>query len=354
MKLKKWFFLIVVLVAAGMLAGCSGAGLINTWPNVSVQDQAAYLSYGSFVYALDLNTGAQTWKYPSDKADVNKNFYAAPAAAGNQLIVGSYNNILYSLDKSSGAEMWTFSEAKGRYIASPVVVGDVILAANGDRDLYALNLDGKLLWKYETKQGVWVSPEIKDTTALLAGMDHYLYALDIKSGQELWKTDLGAAVVANLDLTDGVVYAGTLGNELIAVDTQNGQVIWRAKVDGGIWAKPLTLNGVVYVGDQAGKAYAFDAKVGTLVWKYDAPAPVVGSGAVVEGGIAFPTQNGEVVAVNAQGQKLWSRQINGKLYSNLVLSGDKILVPVTQGDGNLALVALDVNGKELWSFVRPK
>ena len=60
-------------------------------------------------------------------------------------------------------------------------------------------------------------------------------------------------------------------------------------------------------------------------------------------------EKGELRAYKlADRSPLWTRTINGKLYTTPVVSSDKIVVAVTRGDA--LLQAYDLAGNPVWSF----
>ncbi len=63
----------------------------------------------------------------------------------------------------------------------------------------------------------------------------------------------------------------------------------------------------------------------------------------------FASQAGILYAVDlATGKPLWNKTIGGKIYSDLVLSGDKILIAPLEFDA--ALVAVDFQGNNQLVF----
>lgn len=357
MKIKTFSLAILLALLAGLLSGCTGgASLATSWPGVTLDEGMTYIAYTSYVYALNQD-GTQAWIYP-EAADRNKVFYAAPAVIGDQVVVGDFKNVLYGLDQKTGKEIWSFTEAADRYIGKSLAVEDkgLVLAPNADHNLYAIDTAGKLVWKFTTGDPVWAQPVTDGDSVFVASMDGFIYALSLADGAKLWSADLGAAVVYSLALSDdgAHLYAGTLSNKLVAVNTDTGTIAWETPTAGAVWARVLQHEDTLYYGDQSGKFTALNAADGTQKWQIDAPSAVIGAAALVgEDSIAFPTEGGDVVAVNFEGTKLWTQPVNGKLYSNLVYTGEKLVVAVTQGEENLLAVALNPNGTQAWSFNQP-
>lgn len=302
--------------------------------------------------AVRLSDGSLAWHFP-EKADNRQTFYASPTLVDGQLIAGSYSNVLYSINPNSGALNWEFDQAHGRYVASASAVRDTILAPSADHTLYALDLKGNLRWKFSTGHALWASPWSDGEYVYQPSMDHFLYKLKLADGSLEWKTDLGGAAVSPpVPGNDGQIYLGTLTNEVLAVQTSDGSILWRFKTDDAVWSKPVLVENTLYVGDLKGKIYALDAANGSVKWSQEIDGSFVAAPAVNSNGLIFASEDGNLLAVSYEGQKLWTRSISGKLYTSPLVIDGKILVPVTKGED--VLVAFDDNGNQLWKFIPPK
>lgn len=355
MKPSRISLVFLFVLVGSLLASCTGRPLASSWPGLTVDSGTAYVSYASYVYAINLQNGTMIWRYP-DKADAKKVFYAQPAVAGGKVIAGDYGNTVIAINAQDGKESWVFSGPTDRFVGAPSVLDNVIFAPSTDHNLYAVDLQGNQKWVFKTGSPIWAKPVDDGKNLYVASMDRNLYAINPSNGSKLWATDLGAAVMYSLTISQdhSTLYAGTILNELIAVDAASGKIQWRFKTGGNIWSPVVEQDGALYFGDQSGKIYAVSAKDGSKKWEMDAGAPVIGEGAVIGNGLAFPTENNAVVAVDFNGNKLWNQPVNGKLYSNLVYTGDRLVVPVTSGDNNLLLVALKQDGSQVWAFNQPK
>lgn len=353
MKSKRILSITFVLMAASLLlSACSGGLAASSWPGVTVAGDVAYVAYGSEIGAVNLSTGNLTWRYP-EKVDARTTYYAAPQLDGTQLLVGDYANKLHSLDANTGTAQWAFEGATGRYIAPVKILPDAILAANADHHLYVLDRQGQLRWKFETQQGVWAQPVTDENFIYLAGMDRQLYALPMAGGEPRWTKDLGGSVVYGLALdADGVLYVSTMAKEVIALRAENGQELWRFAAQGVIWARPVVKDGKVFVGDLTGKFYGIDAKNGQAVWSVDTGAPVIAAAGQTPENLVVVNEKGDVIFLTLDGSIVWTRTVNGKLYSSPAVGEKHIVVAALEGE-NL-LVAFDFQGNQTWQFQFPK
>ena len=69
-------------------------------------------------------------------------------------------------------------------------------------------------------------------------------------------------------------------------------------------------------------------------------------------GLVFLTETGDVLLVNFEGVKQWTRSIDGQLYGTPTVGEDRIVVPVVGGEE--LLVTYDFRGNQVWTFVPPK
>lgn len=356
MKSKYLLITTSLLLLGSILTACSGGAFAATsWPGLTVASGNAFLAYNTQVYAFDASNGSELWHYP-EKPDNKITFYATPALTPDgQLIIGGFNNILYSFDPSSGQINWQFSDAKNRYIGGPLVTDKGIYAPNADKNLYALDLKGQLLWTFPTKDPNWAQPALgyQCNCLYLTSMDHFLYAINVENGSLLWQSkDLDGAIVGTPAVSqDGTIYIGTFANEMVALNAQDGSEIWRAPIEGWVWSGPTLNNGKLYFGDLNGNFYALNATDGKLIWQLkpdQLDGSISGTPLVIDNNIYFTTQSGTVYDLDTDGKIQWQQVVGGKLYGSPLDAGDLVLIAPIDTDN--ILVALTSSGAQQWAF----
>jgi outer membrane protein assembly factor BamB len=367
MKISRFLLLgFLLIISASFLSGCTGrSSLPSGWPGLLVDQNSGYLADNTFVYAVNLENGSLKWKYPTDKADKGKSFFAAPVLTedGKQLIVGGYDHVLYSLDPNTGAVLWTFPrtdkdpvKAADRYIASPLITSQGIFAPNADGFLYALDLNGNQLWPpFQNPQPLWAQPvtDGKCNCLYVSSMDHHLYAVDAATGKQIWQSqDLGAAVVAapTYDET-GTLFVGTFGNEMLALDSATGEIKWRFSTTDWVWSSAPQENEAIFFGDLKGAFYALTTS-GIAKWNKQADGVITGTPLLTKDQLFFGTENGSIYAMDHEGNPAWNTTVSGKVYSPILASGDTLYVTPSEGDA--LLIAMTTAGSIKWSFVAPK
>lgn len=354
MKTKRFSLIFVLLAASLLLSACGGSITASSWPGISTDQSIVFVANGGQLFGLNSGDGSVLWKYP-EKADIRKPFYASPTlSADGQLLVGDYDHTLYSLDPKTGSVKWTFGDAKGRYIASPLATETSIYAPCADDHLYALDLSGKLQWKFEAKSALWAKPVMAGSVLYVPSMDHFLYALDSTSGKQLWSVDLGGAALGSPALSaDGKsVMIGTIAKEMLSVATDTGKILWRFTTTGSIWAQPVVVDQNAYFGDLSGEFFAVDTTTGKQTWKIQPGGSIIGSALIDGDALVFSTETGSLVSVGTDGKIQWNRTVSGKLYTTPLKIGDRYLVGLVKADQ--ILIALDASGNQAWAFTPSK
>jgi outer membrane protein assembly factor BamB len=123
-----------------------------------------------------------------------------------------------------------------------------------------------VVWRYQTKNHITRPPAISGNRLFVPSGDHFLYALDSKTGKELWKKDLGNMVLTTPVVNGNRVYAGTASGNVFALDVSNGKVLWNFKAGGMIDCVPCSDSGGFYFGSYDYYFYKLSYE-GNLLWK---------------------------------------------------------------------------------------
>jgi outer membrane protein assembly factor BamB len=354
---KKLTLLIAIIFFSLLISACSSTIYSSTgWHGLLATADKAFLAAGTEVYAVDLNTGSEVWRYPA-KANAKTTFYTNPVLSPDgQLLVPSYDKKLYSINPATGLENWSFSGSTNRLVGSPLVTQDMIFQPSTDHFIYALDMTGKQVWKHETGGPIWAQPATLDACncIFVASMDHTVYAFESTSGRQIWQTtNLGGGIVSSPAVnTDGTIYVGTFGSEIIAIDASTGAIKWRYNTQDWVWSGPTLVKSTVYAGDLSGYFYALNASDGTALWRIQPNKSIVSPPAVINDKIYLTTEGDTLYTISANGDVTNSRLIGGTIYSSPIISGDTVLVSPTNFTSLLVAMNLDANQK--WAFTPAK
>jgi outer membrane protein assembly factor BamB len=350
----------MLALGALMLSACTGRGVSNSWHGLAADAEHAYVASSTFVYAVDLKTGNQVWRYPTE-ANAKLLFYATPVlTADGQLLIGSAGSThpFVSLDPVTGKEKWveSFTKAKGAWLASPLVYNDKIYAPNTDGYLYTLDMNGKeVADPIDMGGALWAAPATDGTSLYVTSLDHKLHIIDMASGAVADPIDLGGAAPSSPVVGADGVYVASFASTIESVQS-NGKHKVIATAENWVWGSPVFDSGTLYYADLNGKVYSLDPATGSQNWGVDvAQTDKVGivSGLLVAGDqIYAATEEGNLVALDREGKTVWEKAVGAKLYTTPVASGDLILVAPYQAD--FVLAAYDAQGKQAWTFIPAK
>ncbi|GAB4499882.1 MAG: hypothetical protein OHK003_17640 [Anaerolineales bacterium] len=359
MNMKKINLVIFLALGAVLLSACTGgrASLVNTWAGLAADEERAYLSSGSHVYAVDVATGKEVWRYPAE-TDSNIIFYANPVLTSDgQLLVGSEgnNHELVSIDPITGKDVWSapFMAAKGKWVGSPLVFNETIYAPNSDGFLYILDMSGKQVSDpIELGGALWSAPVTDGAYIYVTALDHHLHIIDPVNGKASEPVDLGGASPGSPAVGENGVYVGSFASNIEFINsTGDHKVLTTA--ENWIWGTPALDNGTLYYADLSGNLYSLDLASGRQNWgKVQPDGPIVASPLVVGDQIYVVTEAGSFLALDREGKIVWEKVVGGKIYTTPVLSGETILVAPYRAE--FALAAYDVDGKQAWTFTPEK
>jgi outer membrane protein assembly factor BamB len=209
----------------------------NNWSMAAVGDDGS-LYWGSLdTYVRSVAPdGKEIWQART------LGFVAASAAIGSDgtVYIGSFDSNLYALDPQTGAVKWKFPTSDHIY-ASAALQADAqgkttaILFGSADGSFYAVDPQGNLLWKYDTgdpirsSAALGMGPDGAGQIVYFGDGNGKLYALNTADGSIRWTFDTGSSEAELADRNDlnGSVALGRTG---IYVGGEHGQ-LWYIPYD---------------------------------------------------------------------------------------------------------------------------
>jgi len=356
-------------VAAGalLLSACGGEVPPTSFPGLTVEGDAAYLSSNLHVYKFDPRSGALAWMFPpsTENSESPRGPFAGPPLKfGDVIIVGETvdpggrpHHILYALSAQDGSERWRFSGGQREYVDGVASDGKLIFAPNGDHTLYALdpsqleNGEPKVAWTFTAKNKLWSRPLVTNGRVYQASLDHNLYALDAATGALLWTFTTGASLAAQPAIQDGTLFIGSFDQHVYAINADTGAQVWRSeRLAGWVWCDPLVVDGSVLVGDVKGGLYALDVRNGNLRWRSQVGGAIRAQPVVVGESIYIVTSDTYLYRLdrrptpNPDGyvppERVLENGLVRRLFSTPAYVDDALLVPLFDGETKLTAVNL--------------
>jgi outer membrane protein assembly factor BamB len=234
------------------------------------------------------------------------------------------------------------------------VVNNKLFAVNSDGNLYILDLeDGRSVKEATVVQlggRLWAQPTTDGERVYITSLDHRVYAVNAETYEVVWQENLGGAVPGSAVLgEDGMLYAGSLGSQLERFDPTTGNHQPVLDAENWVWSTPVIDGDTLYFSDVAGNFYSFNTSSGKLNWNPVKPdGPITASPLIQGDHVLLATESGSIFAVGSDGKVLWQEEIGGKIYTTPVTAGDLVLVAPLETE--FYLVALDPNGRQIWTF----
>jgi outer membrane protein assembly factor BamB len=362
---------------------------------LATNGELAFLAEGQSVYAINVQSGQQVWKFPPDGYAGNAGVFVSDAGVGEDIVVvgsegppGSYSGVLYGLDPATGADTatgrarWCLAfDKKGvdregcplaqggaqpgilglpqavdnRIIGGVTVADGVVYVGLASGAVYAVDATtGQDLWRFEADRDVWAAPLVTDGTVFVAALDHSLYALDVATGEPRWSKALGAALAGTPSVSsDGqTIFVGTFGSRLLALDTATGDERWSKATSNWVWSGPALDNGVIYFADVAGTVYALDAATGDEVWAPVKPGGQMRARPVLTGDLLYVgDRQGNLFALDrATGVVRHTQTLKGQILAAPLAAGDLILVAPFGGDNLVVAYTPALDTAVRWAF----
>ncbi len=250
-------------------------------------------------------------------------YSGAPGAHDNVPVVQRHRFLVLGIDRADGQQVFAKAVREdlphegGHYTgslasASPVTDGEVLIASFGSFGLYAVDLDGKLLWSRDFGRlnskhghGEGSSPALWGDTVIV-NWDHeaqsFVAALDKRTGATRWKverdevTSWSSPLILEHAGRPQVIVSGT--KRVRSYDLATGEVIWECSgLSHNIVATPVAADGMVFAASsydkQAMLAIRLEGAAGDIsdsehvVWSRIRGTPYVPSPLLVNGSLYF-------------------------------------------------------------------
>lgn len=203
-------------------------------------------------------------------------------------------------------------------------------------------------WMFETGGFVDASPLVLENTLYAASWDGHLYALD-SQGRLLWKQSLGAEIDATPIAAGGRIYLQNWKRQVVALSAATGAVDWRftypeSPADDHRQGALLPIGDLVLLPAWGGSLYALDATTGKVRWQLDGHLPLRAAPVTDGQQIYLSGGDGTFSAVSLNGKELWSNRLADPALTSAALTPYGPVVVARNGQ----LSAFTVDGGLRW------
>lgn len=208
----------------------------------------------------------------------------------------------------------------GAVAASPVIAGDLVIAACSDGSLCFLDRrTGRVLEKIHVGSAIESSPAVATGVIHVGTDDGTLVGIGLADGGERFRAKIGSMVRSSPLTAGGLVIVGTVDagaqGALVSLG-EDGRPRWTRKL-ASVFSSPALAGTAVVVGADDGSVHAFDAAKGAPVWSQRIGSKVRATPAVAGDAVYAASLDGNVVALAAaDGARRWERALGHAAYSS--------------------------------------
>ena len=222
----------------------------------------------------------QAWKTSVGKAG---RYLFSPVAVGNAVYAAGANGSVAKIDAQTGKDIW---RVKLRDDLSAGVGSDGTLTAVGGLkgDVYVLGADGKQLWTAKAPGEIISPPLVGNGLVVVRTVDGQIVAFNAQTGEQKWNYR-NRAVPLNLRVSSGMTFAGDAavlagfpGGAFAAINLQTGDYYWQTPVSypkgvteveriNDVTGPPTLLGSETCAVTFQGQIGCFDANSGRAVWE---------------------------------------------------------------------------------------
>ncbi|MFL5243769.1 MAG: PQQ-binding-like beta-propeller repeat protein [Gemmataceae bacterium] len=290
----------------------------------AIVGQTAYVGCtDELLYALDLASGKEKWKYKGAA-------FMAPASVRNgRVYIGDSDGTFHCVDAQTGKKIWTLStDAEIKSGAS--FFDNKVLFGAYDSTLYCLDKDGKEVWKFRAQGPINGSATIVDGRTFAAGCDSSLHVIDSKKGTEILAVDLEGQAAATAAVVGDYAYVGTMTNQVLAVDWKKGEVKWTfqaQKKPQAFYGSAAATDKFVVIGSQDKRVYGLHRDTGKEAWSYLTRGKVDSSPVVVGQRVFVGSADGKLYDLDlGKGTKNQEFNLDGPITASPAVGGGCLVI----------------------------
>ena len=307
------------------------------------------------------------WKF---KGESPWGFSSTPVVAHGMIFIADSAG-LYALNLN-GSLIWNNSKgAAGGYgIASPVVYGNYVIIGTNDEYLRAFYTNnGTVAWEFYLGEDVTSSPVIGIVnkypvvfvTTFSLNEPGKIYAVNLTNGYGLWNLTLfGSNYFGMPAITKGKIYVPIAGIEdnsyqwnppygIQCIDVY-GHYLWNLTLESSIRSSVVIEDNTLYFVSVGGNLSALNLTTLTFKWNYTIGKSTV-SPAVSNGIIYVANDNGNVYAIADNGNYaslLWESEVNGAVKASPLYANGKIVIVTDNPSSTIYVFTKD--GSEVWNY----
>lgn len=149
--------------------------------------------------ALDMRDYLPIWTFETERG-----VWAQPLLDAGVLYVTSMDHHVYAVDSITGAEIWRL-DVGGAIASTPVLHDGFLYVGSFARKIHKISLTGELVAEYDTNEWVWGAPVIEGDTLYAADLGGWVYAVELTGDgfNEIWQRQVAGRAIRPSPLIAG-------------------------------------------------------------------------------------------------------------------------------------------------------
>lgn len=291
------------------------------------------------------------WQY-----DSNLTVNLTPATDGQRIFLPLSGGTIISLNSADGHLYWK-SDTGGEISASPAADENKVYVASEYGDVASVSRTtkgalralgeeaGVTKWMRTLPAPIRGGLAVSPTTLFGGAGDGKVYAIDKNTGLTHWTTQYGSSFASQPILSGSLLFIGSEDGTLYAIDQASGNTVWDYRTKGPIRGPVAVVSGIVYFGSGDAYVYAVRESTGRLLWRSRTGAAVQSVASAGEGLLVASLDNFVYLLSLNRGNRLWKRQLSGRISSQPLTASDGALFVPLSSDSGVVLALRD--GKQV-------
>jgi len=257
-------------------AGCDVLGPLLGLGGQGQGEAAVRTGPASLIDPLDAHKLGYTSYWSTDLSLPSDQHFSHVEVLGDTLVcVEAPSNVVTAISIRDGSTKWRRVVGKPAEKMFTPVRSDDSLLINSEQLLYTLDMDsGRLTHTSQLESLVNHAPAVVGELAIYGGMNHRIFAHDIKAGYTKWAYQLTERVFARPAAFGENVFVAD-GNGVYAMFMAgSGELLWRGRTFARVSARPQMSPRGVFVAGEDHSVYALYMSNGRDRWIYHTTQPL--------------------------------------------------------------------------------
>jgi len=193
----------------------------------------------------------------------------------------------------------------GSVVSEPIIHNGVVYMGACDKNMYAVTLEGKELWRFHTN-GVIFDATLHKDTLYFGSFDGNFYAVDLE-GNLKWKFACKDKIGSRPLIYKDTIYFGSKDKNLYAL-TLEGKLKWKFPTAFSLQTISAACKDRIYFSSIAGGKFFCVDTDGNLKWEFDT-GEACSPGSIYNDTVFFTSLNENLYALTLDGKLKWKQHI---------------------------------------------